>query len=145
MPMACEMAAQKRNDVHFVFMGREDLEIHQIRELNGINEDDCPVNWHDARPDYARWSSDSRMENSVRAGIGHVDKFVMPQALIVDFAGREDMFFMKAVRKRALEMGKSLIELPSDAAEHMMWITRLDSGSLAGMYSCYGWQGTQAD
>lgn len=46
MPMACEMAAQKRNDVHFAFMGREELEIHEIKEINGINDDDCLVNWH---------------------------------------------------------------------------------------------------
>ena len=46
MPMACEMAFQKRNDVHFAFMGREELEIHEIKEINGINDDDCPVNWH---------------------------------------------------------------------------------------------------
>lgn len=46
MPMACEMALQKRNDVHFAFMGREELEIHEIREINSINDDDCPINWH---------------------------------------------------------------------------------------------------
>ena len=133
MPMACEMAAQKRNDVHFAFMGRHELEIHEIREVNGINEDDCPVNWHDGRPDYARWSSDLRMEISVRAGLGHIDKFVMPQALIVDYEGREDAFFVKSARSKALDLGKSLIQLPRDAAANMMWVTRLDSGSLAGM------------
>lgn len=46
MPLACEMASLKRNDVHFAFMGREDLEIHEIREINGINEDECNVHWH---------------------------------------------------------------------------------------------------
>ena len=137
MPMACEMAAQKRNDVHFAFMGREALEIHEIREVNGINEDDCPVNWHDSRPDYSRWSSDLRMEASVRAGLGHIDKFVMPQALIIDHEGREDTFFINSVRMKALDMGKSLIELPRDAAVNMMWITHLDSGSLAGIWYLY--------
>ena len=46
MPLACEMASLKRNDVHFAFMGREDLEIHEIRKINGINEDECNVLWH---------------------------------------------------------------------------------------------------
>ena len=46
MPMACQMALQKRNDVHFAFMGRDELEIHEIREINSINDEDCPVNWH---------------------------------------------------------------------------------------------------
>ena len=49
MPLACEMALQKRNDVHFTFMGREELEIHEIKEINGINDEDCPVNWHGER------------------------------------------------------------------------------------------------
>ena len=46
MPLACEMASLKRNNVHFAFMGREDLEMHEIRELNGINDDECNVHWH---------------------------------------------------------------------------------------------------
>lgn len=46
MPMACEMALQRRNDVHFAFMGRGEIEIHEIKEVNGINDEDCPVNWH---------------------------------------------------------------------------------------------------
>ena len=46
LPVACEMASLKRNDVHFAFMGREDLEIHEIRDINGINEDECNVHWH---------------------------------------------------------------------------------------------------
>ena len=32
-----------------------------------------------------------------------------------------------------MEIGKGIIELPSDAIENMMWLTRLDSGSLAGL------------
>ena len=46
MPLACEMASLKNNDVHFAFMGREDLEISEIKEINGINDDDCNVHWH---------------------------------------------------------------------------------------------------
>lgn len=49
MPLACEMASLKRNDVHFAFLGREDLEIHQIKEINDINDDDCKVHWHGKR------------------------------------------------------------------------------------------------
>ena len=46
MPLACEMASFKNNDVHFAFMGREDLEISEIKDINGINDDDCNVHWH---------------------------------------------------------------------------------------------------
>lgn len=72
------------------------------------------------------------MEVSVKAGVGHIDRFVTPQALIIDYQGREDAYFISAIRSKALSMGKSLIELPADAEKNMMWITRLDSGSLAG-------------
>ena len=73
------------------------------------------------------------MEVSVTASVGHTDNFVPPQALIIDHQGREDAFFTKSIRSKALSMGKSLIELPMNAAENLKWITRLDSGSLAGM------------
>lgn len=86
----------------------------------------------DARPDFAQWSSSFRMEVSVSAGMGHIQTFIHPQVIITDHESREDAFFTKAVRTKALGIGKSVIELPLAAAENLMWITRLDSGSLAG-------------
>lgn len=32
-----------------------------------------------------------------------------------------------------MDIGRGIIELPPDATETMMWLTRLDSGSLAGI------------
>ena len=72
------------------------------------------------------------MEVSVAAGLSHIQTYIEPQVIITGHASREDDFFIKAVRAKALEIGKSLIELPSDATENLMWLTRLDSGSLAG-------------
>lgn len=76
------------------------------------------------------------MEVSVAAAIGHIQTYIDPQVIITDHASREDGFFIKAVRAKALEIGKSLIELPLDATENLMWLTRLDSGSLAGKIAC---------
>ncbi len=45
IPLACEMARWERNDVHFTIMGREDMEIQEIKSLNGA-VDDCNVHWH---------------------------------------------------------------------------------------------------
>lgn len=73
-----------------------------------------------------------RMEVSVAAALGHIQTYLEPQVIITGHASREDGFFTKAVRAKALEIGKSLIELPLDAIENLMWVTRLDSGSLAG-------------
>ncbi|KAK4693729.1 hypothetical protein P7C71_g3732, partial [Lecanoromycetidae sp. Uapishka_2] len=147
IPLACEMARWDRNDVHFAVMGRDDMEMQEIKKLNGA-EEDCNVHWHgkgrllsfwkyklsqilDARPDYSRWSSDFRMEVSVTASLEHIQTFIHPQVILVDDPSREDAFFTTAIRSKAMEIGKSVIELPSDSTESMMWITRLDSESLA--------------
>ncbi|MDI1486366.1 MAG: hypothetical protein OHK93_005593 [Ramalina farinacea] len=131
LPLACEMARWERSDVHVVIMGRDDMDLQEIRQVNGVAEDGCPVHWHDARPDYSRWSTNSRMESSVAAGLDHVHNFVHPQVILVDDSDREDDFFIDAVRTTTLELSKSLIELPANAMESLMWITRLDSASLA--------------
>lgn len=46
VPMACEMANRRRNNVHFALMGRDDLNISDIKDLNGINDEDCAISWH---------------------------------------------------------------------------------------------------
>lgn len=46
LPLACRMAEQKINEVHFVLMGRDDVSIEGIQRVNGINEVDCPIVWH---------------------------------------------------------------------------------------------------
>ena len=72
------------------------------------------------------------MEVSVSASLGHIQSFMHPQAIITDDPDREDNFFTKAVRGKALELGKVVVELPQEASENLMWITRLDSSSIAG-------------
>lgn len=91
----------------------------------------CLHIYPDARPDYSAWSTDLRMEISVGASLGHIHSFVHPQVMITDDPGKENQFFVKAIRAKAKEIGRAVIELPADAGE-IMWITRLDSGSLQG-------------
>ena len=136
LPLACEMARWERNNVHFVLMGRDDRELVEIKKLNGA-EEDCDVHWHDARPDFSRWSSDFRMEVSVTASMKHINTFIHPQIIIIDDPDREDDFFINAIRSKSMEIGKGIIELPPDAMETMMWLTRLDSGSLAAWTATY--------
>lgn len=45
IPLACEMARWEKNDVHLAIMGRDDMEIQEIKNLNGA-VDDCNVHWH---------------------------------------------------------------------------------------------------
>ncbi|KAL8782658.1 MAG: hypothetical protein Q9213_005197 [Squamulea squamosa] len=136
IPIACEMATWDRNDVHFAVMGRDDLDLDDVKLVNGVDEE-CKVNWHDARPDFSPWSTDFRMEVSVAAALGHIQTFMHPQVVIMDDHSREDAFFTKAIRAKTSELGQSVIELPKDASEKMMWIARLDSGSLAAWQTSY--------
>ena len=76
------------------------------------------------------------MEISISASMEHIRTFVHPQVILIDNPSREDAFFVNALRSKAIDIGKSLIELPADATENLMWITRLDSGSLAGGSIC---------
>lgn len=46
IPMACEMAIRRRNNVHFALMGRDDLNISVIKDLNGISDEHCAIRWH---------------------------------------------------------------------------------------------------
>ena len=45
IPMACEMARWRRNNVHIVLLGRDDVSIHGIKEVNAVTAD-CDVYWH---------------------------------------------------------------------------------------------------
>ncbi|KAF2083277.1 hypothetical protein K490DRAFT_60632 [Saccharata proteae CBS 121410] len=130
IPLACEMAKWDRNYVHFTIMGRYDLTLAEILEVNGVDRRICGIAWHDARPDYVLYSSDYRAEAVVTSAMAHIQNFVHPQAVITDDSVREDVFFTKGVRSRAEMYNLPVIEIPKDQAENFEWITRLDSGSL---------------
>ncbi|KFY22900.1 hypothetical protein V493_06255 [Pseudogymnoascus sp. VKM F-4281 (FW-2241)] len=131
LPLACEMARWKRNDVHFAFMGRDQIPIKTLEEVNGITAD-CNVRMHDARPDYGPESTDFRMEVSSAAALGHINNYMHPQAVIVDNSGTEEDYFLIGIRDRSMELERTLIELPDNAEQSLIWFTRLDSSSLNG-------------
>lgn len=72
------------------------------------------------------------MEISTGAGFNHVNNFVHPQATLIDGSGDEEPFFLKGLRSRAVGLGRTVIELPPDVEQNMMWLTLLDSASLSG-------------
>lgn len=45
IPLVCDMARWNRNTVHFAYMGRDDVSLDLIQELNGADIG-CEVNWH---------------------------------------------------------------------------------------------------
>jgi hypothetical protein len=73
------------------------------------------------------------MEVSTSAGFNHINTFVHPQATLIDGSGEEELFFLKGLRNRASSLGRTVIELPDNAEQYLMWVTLLDSASLSGM------------
>ncbi|GIJ86108.1 hypothetical protein Asppvi_004981 [Aspergillus pseudoviridinutans] len=129
LPLACRMANQKTNEVHFVLMGRDDVSVEGIQRVNGIKEVDCPIVWHDSRPDYAQWSTEARMERAVTAGLDYVHFYTRPQVLITQGESWEDRFFTEGVRTKISKSEITHIALPT-AARNIMWISMLDSDAL---------------
>ncbi|KAK0934239.1 hypothetical protein LTR29_014157 [Friedmanniomyces endolithicus] len=134
MPMACEMAKWDRNYVHMAFLGRDALSVDDILDVNGVSRGDCAVNFHDARSDYSKYSIERRAEVSVSGAMKHINDFMHPQAIIMDDSELEDAFFVRAMRYKAGEIGRALIEIPAGRYEDFLWMTRLDSGSLSNWF-----------
>lgn len=135
MPMACEMARLDRDYVHLVLLGRDALPMAEVLQINGINDKDaCPVYFHDGRSDYSEYSSDARAQYAVIGAMTHVETFMHPQVIITDDSAVEDVFFVRGIRKKAKDLTRPLIEIPKSKYEDFMWMTRLDSSSLASWH-----------
>jgi len=135
IPLACEMSRWKRNFVHMAFFGREEISVEDLKSINGVDKETCDVSWHDARPDYASFSSGKRMEISVAGALSHINTFMHPQILITADSAGEDDFFARPARTRAKELNIPVIEIPLEGAERLAWMTRLDAAALHNWHS----------
>jgi hypothetical protein len=134
VPIICEMSKWSRNWVHAVFMGREDIPLGLLLEMNGVDKTACPAIWHDARSDYSEYSNDKRAESSVTSALVHIHTFLHPQVAIMDDSLSENAFFVKGIRSKTASLDIPLIEIPKNHWEHFMWMARLDSGSLSNWH-----------
>lgn len=130
LPTACKMSRRQRNKVHIAVFGRHDINVEAIKEIYGTSDLDCPVDWHDARPDHAAYSSDLRMEVSVRAALNHLLYYLKPHAIIANDPDREDHYFVGAVREASGPARVPLITLPDPAVERLGWVSLLEGTSL---------------
>ena len=135
IPLACDMAKHVKNYVHLTVMGRSDLSIQEILEINGVDKAQCKIFWHDARPDYAAYSTETRAEASVSNALMHFKMFMHPQAIITDGLIEEDGFFVRALKRKSMEYNIPLIELPANKAERLAWLTRLEARALAAWHN----------
>ncbi|KAF2845483.1 hypothetical protein T440DRAFT_472614 [Plenodomus tracheiphilus IPT5] len=135
LPMICEMSKWSRNHVHAAFMGRADIGLEDLLEINGIEKEKCSAVWHDARPDFMEYSSDIRSENAVMGAMSHIYSFLHPQAIIMDDSLSEDAFFVRGIRVKSTSLDLPLIEVPKDRVADFTWVTRLDAGSLRNWHT----------
>ncbi|KAF2020104.1 hypothetical protein BU24DRAFT_419678 [Aaosphaeria arxii CBS 175.79] len=130
LPLACEMAKWNRNWVHVAIMSRMDIPLDDLLGINGVDKTKCPVVWHDARPDYSEFSTESRAEMSAAAALGHINTFLHPQATITDDSQDEDGSFVRGLRSKAKLLSMPIIEMPQGQMQNFMWMARLDAGSI---------------
>ncbi|KXJ92173.1 hypothetical protein Micbo1qcDRAFT_233477 [Microdochium bolleyi] len=129
LPMACEMAAELRSYVHVAIMGRSDIHLHELKSINGVDEG-CSLIFHDARPDLNTISTESRMEKASFRAFHHIHTYVHPQAIFIDASSDEDSFFLRGARQQSDAVGNTLIEMPSNSARKLSWVSKLNAQAL---------------
>jgi hypothetical protein len=73
------------------------------------------------------------MEVSCGAAFTHINSVIQPQATFIDVSGEEDLYLVTGLKDRANSLGRTVIEMPEDSEQKLMWTTLLDSSSLNGM------------
>ncbi|KAI0453101.1 hypothetical protein F5B21DRAFT_310420 [Xylaria acuta] len=129
LPMACQMGIELKSHVHFALLGRSNIDMEHLWEINGIDRS-CVVIFHDARPDYAEISTDARLEKAVFRGFHHINTYMHPQAIIVDGSNDEEAYFTRGLKQHVKISKTTMIELPRWASKSLSWITKLDSAAL---------------
>jgi hypothetical protein len=128
--LACAMAKRGTNHVHIAIFGRTDVSIEDLLKINGVDEQECKIYWHDARPNWAAYSSDFRAEASVASALEHIQDLMHPQVLITDDSSLEEGWFTRQVRAKSDKHEWPVIELPAEASEKLGWLARMDSAAL---------------
>lgn len=133
IPLACEMG-KRDNFVHVAILARSELGLQELLKINGVDKNGCRVFWHDARPDYPRYSSEFRAEAAVAAALNHIEVYMHPQVVITDDSTAEDTWFTREMRMKAKQYDWPVIELPTGKQDRLKWITRLETRALAAWH-----------
>ncbi|KAG5939139.1 hypothetical protein E4U60_000999 [Claviceps pazoutovae] len=130
LPMACEMAMERQNLVHFAFLGVADVSVEDLLEINGIDKD-CRLMTHDARPDHFESSTEPRTRTAVKEALLSINARMHPQAVIVDSTTAEEEYFLGPARDQILSTSAALIELPERPRKSLAWMSKLDARALS--------------
>ncbi|UKZ47342.1 hypothetical protein TrVGV298_001560 [Trichoderma virens] len=130
LPMACQMATERQNYVHFALMSRSDVPMKELLAINGIDKG-CPLIVHDARPDHSTIATEARMSLSVARALYYINLYMHPQAIIIDSTATEEHYFLSGIRDEVRGMESTLIELPERPGTRFSWLSKLDASALA--------------
>ena len=129
--LACEMALHNRTNVHMGLVAPHDVSIQEIMSIIGIKIEDCPIFWHDARPDYNSKSSPNRQAIVVKSAISHMHAALKPTVVMVDEEQASNGIFGGALQDKLRSIWTPLSVVPSDALTSMSWVAGLDGGGLS--------------
>ncbi|KAI5297524.1 MAP kinase kinase (MEK), partial [Ascosphaera pollenicola] len=130
LPLACSMAEEKKETViHLAVMGREQVSLEGIQRVNSWSSQDCPVVWHDARPNYGPWSTEKRMVTSTRAAMIHLYNNIDATVVITHDKTGDEPFFLKGIEEEAKELDVTHIALPGQSLD-FTWLSKLNVKSL---------------
>ncbi|KAL6881124.1 hypothetical protein J3F83DRAFT_721090 [Trichoderma novae-zelandiae] len=130
LPMACQMAMEHLNYVHFALMGRSDVPMKDLLAINGLDKG-CPLIVHDARPDHSTTATEQRMALSVARALYFIGVYMHPQEIIIDSSSTEEKYFLSGIRDEIQAMEAALIELPERPGKRFSWLSKLDASALA--------------
>ena len=127
--LACKTALHDRVDVHIAVVSPSDTLLADILAINAIKSSDCPVYWHDARPDHNALSSASRHVNAVTSAMSYLHAVLRPSAFIIDNSQLLNPSFHTALQDRANQLWTAFVKVPNNALVSMDWLAALDSSS----------------
>ncbi|KAF8463502.1 hypothetical protein BDZ91DRAFT_698412 [Kalaharituber pfeilii] len=125
---ACEMSKAGRVQVHFGFLGDSRISAEEFQNLSGVGADsDCEISFHDGT---AKGHLEvNLLKKAVKHAIFHMHPYLHPQVLVLD-PKHEEHAMVKSMREAAEKIGTPVIDIPANAAENVLWMSRLSSSSL---------------
>jgi hypothetical protein len=136
LPMACEMAREEQNFVHFAFVGRSSIPMQELLKINGIDSS-CSLITHDARPTEPGISTEARMTLASARALFYLNKYIHAQAILLDTTSAEEPYFLSGLRDQIRSTNSALIELPERAQSRLGWVAKLDAAALGAWNSVH--------
>lgn len=129
--LACDMALYNTTNVHLGLVTMHDASVEDIMSVVGSRVEDCPIFWHDARPDYNSQSSPARQAIVVKAAVSHMHATLKPSVVMIDQQQASNTPFRTVLQDKLNSIWTPLSIIPSNAPDTIAWLASLDGSGLA--------------